>query len=49
MGIELVARVDEALTALDFEAFGEQCGKFTKSICGICHERFANVGDKEVF
>ena len=31
------------------EAFGEQCGKFTKTICGICHDRFLIVDQKEIF
>ena len=31
------------------EAFGEQCGKFTKTICGICHDRFIIVDQKEIF
>ena len=33
----------------DFEAFGKQCGRFTKTICGICHDRFIIVDGKEVF
>ena len=33
----------------DFEAFGAQCGKFTKTICGICHDRFIIVDQKEIF
>ena len=33
----------------DFEAFSEQCGKFTKTICGICHDRFIIVDQKEIF
>ena len=49
MGIQLVACVDEALTESDFDAFGKQCGQFIKAICGVCHDRFANVGDKEAF
>ena len=47
--IILVARADEALAVSDFEAFGKQCGKFIKAICGVCNDRFANVGNKEVF
>ncbi len=49
MSIKLVARADKVLAESDFEAFGKQCGKFIKAICGVCHDRFANVGDKEVF
>ena len=30
-------------------AFGSQCGKFTKTICGICHDRFIIVDQKEIF
>ena len=33
----------------DFEAFGKQCGKFTKTICGICHDHFIIVDQKEIF
>ena len=33
----------------DFAAFGAQCGKFTKTICGICHDRFIIADQKEVF
>ena len=33
----------------DFEAFGAQCGKFTKTVCGICHDRFIIVDQKEIF
>ena len=33
----------------DFAAFGAQCGKFTKTVCGICHDRFIIVDQKEIF
>ena len=36
--IELVTHSNGELEESDFEAFGAQCGKFTKTICGICHD-----------
>jgi len=47
--IELVTHSNGELEESDFEAFGKQCGKFTKTICGICHDRFIIVDGKEVF
>ena len=47
--IELVTHSNGELEESDFEAFGEQCGKFTKTICGICHDRFIIVDQKEIF
>ena len=47
--IELVTHSNGELEETDFEAFGAQCGKFTKTICGICHDRFIIVDGKEVF
>ena len=47
--IELVTHSNGELSESDFEAFGKQCGKFTKTICGICHDRFIIVDGKEVF
>lgn len=47
--IELVTHSNGELAESDFEAFGKQCGKFTKSICGICHDRFIIVDQKEIF
>ena len=47
--IELVTHSNGELEESDFEAFGAQCGKFTKTICGICHDRFIIVDGKEVF
>ena len=47
--IELVTHSNGELKESDFEAFGEQCGKFTKTICGICHDRFIIVDQKEIF
>ena len=41
--IELITHSNGELEESDFEAFGKQCGKFTKSICGICHDRFIIV------
>ena len=47
--IELVTHSNGELKESDFEAFGAQCGKFTKTICGICHDRFIVVDQKEIF
>ena len=47
--IELVTHANGELEESDFEAFGAQCGKFTKTICGICHDRFIIVDQKEIF
>ena len=47
--IELVAHSNGELEESDFEAFGAQCGKLTKTICGICHDRFIIVDQKEIF
>ena len=47
--IELVTHSNGELAESDFEAFGKQCGRFTKTICGICHDRFIIVDGKEVF
>ena len=47
--IELVTHSNGELEESDFEAFAKQCGKFTKTVCGICHDRFIIVDGKEVF
>ncbi len=47
--IELVMHSNGELEESDFEAFGAQCGKFTKTICGICHDRFIIVDQKKIF
>ena len=47
--IELVTHSNGELAESDFEAFGKQCGKFTKTICGICHDRFIVIDQKEIF
>ena len=39
MDRRLVTHSNGELEESDFEAFGKQCGKFTKTICGICHDR----------
>ena len=49
VNIELVTHSNGELAESDFEAFGKQCGKFTKTICGICHDRFIIVDQKEIF
>ena len=47
--IELVTHSNGELEESDYEAFGSQCGRFTKTICGICHDRFIVVDQKEIF
>ena len=47
--IELVTHANGELEESDFKAFGAQCGKFTKTVCGICHDRFIIVDQKEIF
>ena len=47
--IELITHSNGELEESDFEAFGSQCGKFTKTICGICHDRFIIIDGKEIF
>ena len=55
---ELVANCDRfktmkhsngELAESDFEAFVRQCGNFTKTICGICHDRFIIADQKEIY
>ena len=55
---ELVANCDRfktmkhsngELAESDFEAFARQCGNFTKTICGICHDRFIIADQKEIY
>ena len=47
--VELVTHSNGELAESDFEAFAKQCGNFTKTICGICHDRFIIVDQKEMF
>ena len=47
--VELITHSNGELEESDFEAFGKQCGKFTKSICGICHDRFIIIDDTEIY
>ena len=47
--VELVAHSNGELAESDFEAFAKQCGKFTKTICGICHDRFIIADQKEIY
>ena len=47
--IELVTHSNGELAESDFEAFAKQCGCFTKTLCGICHDRFIVVDQKEIF
>ena len=47
--VELITHSNGELEESDFEAFGKQCGKFTKSICGICHDRFIIIDSTEIY
>ena len=47
--VELITHSNGELEETDFEAFGKQCGKFTKSICGICHDRFIIIDSTEIY
>ena len=47
--VELVTHSNGEFKETDFEAFGKQCGKFTKSICGICHDRFIIEDNAEIY
>ena len=47
--VELITHSNGELEESDFEAFGKQCGKFTKSICGICHDRFIIIDNTEIY
>ena len=49
VSVELVTHSNGELAESDFEAFAAQCGKFTKTICGICHDRFIVVDQKEIY
>ena len=49
MKVELITHSNGELEESDFEAFGKQCGKFTKSICGICHDRFIIIDSTEIY
>ena len=47
--IEIFSPSNGKLAETDFEALGHQCGKLTKSICGICHDRYLIVDNKELY
>jgi len=47
--VELVTHSNGELADSDFEAFARQCGKFTKTLCGTCHDRFIIVDRREIF
>ena len=47
--IELVTHSNGELAETDYEAFARQCGRFTKTLCGNCHDRFIIVDGKEIF
>ena len=49
VAIELVTHSNRDLEESDFEAFGAQCGRFTKTLCGICHDRFIVIDRNELF
>lgn len=46
---ELVTPSNGELAETDFEAFAKQYGNFTKTLCGICHDRFIIVDQEEIF
>lgn len=47
--IEIFTPSNGELAESDFEAFGRQYGNLTKSTCGICHDRFIVVDQKELY
>ena len=49
VSVELVTHSNGELAESDYEAFAAQCGKFTKTLCGICHDRFIIVDQKEIY
>lgn len=49
VSIEVVTHSNGELAESDFEAFARQYGKFKKTICGICHDRFIIVDQKEIY
>jgi hypothetical protein len=49
VSVELVTHSNGELAESDYEAFAAQCGKFTNTICGICHDRFIIVDQKEIY
>ena len=49
VSVELVTHSNGELAESDYEAFAAQCGKFTKTICGICHDRFIIVDQKKIY
>ena len=49
VNIELVTHSNGELEESDFEAFAAQSGKFTKTTCSICHDRFIIGDQKEIY
>ena len=49
VAVELVTHSNGELAESDFAAFGAQCGKFTKTVCGICHDRFIIADQRKIF
>lgn len=47
--IEIFTPSNGELAETDLEAFGKQYGNLTKSICGICHDRFIVVDRNELY
>jgi len=47
-GVAMLSAVLKSDIAV-FEAFAKRCGHFTKTLCGICHDRFIVVDQKEIF
>ena len=47
--IEIITHSNGELAETDFAAFGRQYGKLTKTLCGICHDRYLIVDGKEIY
>lgn len=47
--IELITHSNGELADSDYTAIARQYGNFTKTLCGICHDRFIIVDQKEIF
>lgn len=47
--VEIITHSNGELAESDFEAFGRQYGKLTKTICGICHDRCIIIDGKEMY
>ena len=47
--IEIITHSNGELAETDFAAFGRQYGKLTKTLSGICHDRYLIVDNKELY